>query len=207
MSGIRAELVFDTPETCPVAGISDGVDDPVTDISWTESVDGTVKEQFTAASVEGNGTADEVFDYGTQQVYEFERDETDPCICEYVQQSIGPVTDIYASDGDLHLTLHAGEMDGLRDLLSNLSNRFGNVRVAYLLQDRGEVDDADLVPVDLNRLTARQREVLQTAHKMGYFDYPRDANASDVAAALDIESSTFIEHLNAAQSKLLEELL
>ena len=42
---------------------------------------------------------------------------------------------------------------------------------------------------------------------MGYFEYPRESNASEVAAALDIEPSTFTQHLNAAQTKLLDELL
>ena len=55
-------------------------------------------------------------------------------------------------------------------------------------------------------LTDPQREALRTAYEMGYFEYPRDANASEVAAALDIQRSTFTEHLNAAQSKLLDEL-
>jgi predicted DNA binding protein len=59
----------------------------------------------------------------------------------------------------------------------------------------------------MRRLTDRQREVLRTAHEMGYFEYPRGANAGEVATALDIEPSTFTEHLNAAQSKLLDELL
>jgi predicted DNA binding protein len=42
---------------------------------------------------------------------------------------------------------------------------------------------------------------------MGYFERPRDANASAVADALDISPSTFAEHLATAQRKLLEETL
>jgi hypothetical protein len=45
------------------------------------------------------------------------------------------------------------------------------------------------------------------AHRMGYFDYPRQSNASEVADALGVAPSTFTEHLTAAQSKLLDAVL
>jgi hypothetical protein len=67
--------------------------------------------------------------------------------------------------------------------------------------------ERDLVPVDRGRLTERQAEVLSTAYEMGYFEYPRDSNATEVAAELGIRPSTFTEHLSAAQSKLLEDLV
>jgi predicted DNA binding protein len=56
-------------------------------------------------------------------------------------------------------------------------------------------------------LTDRQPEVLETAYGTGYFEYPRGANASEVAGEPGIETSTLAEHLAAAQSKLLAELL
>ena len=51
------------------------------------------------------------------------------------------------------------------------------------------------------------REVLETAHEMGYFEYPKRANAGDVAEAVGISRSTFSEHLGAAQTKLLDAIL
>lgn len=63
------------------------------------------------------------------------------------------------------------------------------------------------VNVDRGKLTDRQLEVLETAHEMGYYQYPRGANASEVAEALDICPSTLAEHLAAAQTKLLEDVL
>lgn len=56
-------------------------------------------------------------------------------------------------------------------------------------------------------LTDRQREVLESAHGMGYFDHPKGANAGEVAAELGVSRSTFAEHLAAAQSKVLESIL
>ncbi|MFC7230794.1 helix-turn-helix domain-containing protein [Saliphagus sp. GCM10025308] len=48
--------------------------------------------------------------------------------------------------------------------------------------------------------------MLETAHEMGYFEYPRTSNAGDVANALGITRSTFGEHLAAAQRKVLQTL-
>ena len=61
--------------------------------------------------------------------------------------------------------------------------------------------------VNRGALTDRQLEVLETAHEMGYFERPKGANASHIAAALDISQSTLTEHLVTAQRKLLDDIL
>lgn len=209
MAGIRTELAIQEATACPVARVSRQLSGPVTDVTWTDAGEGPVTEQFT---VTADGPLDaqefeQVFDYGSRSVYEFERSREQPCICGYIQASIGPVTAVHASNGALHVTIHASDVTQLRTLVGELNDRFGTVTVEYLVQSRDGQEDAELVPVDMARLTTRQREVLETAHQMGYFEYPRTANASEVSSALGIESSTFTEHLAAAQSKLLDELL
>jgi predicted DNA binding protein len=213
MPGVRTELVFERAKGCPVAVASADVPGPVTDINWTGG-DETVTEQVTVDSGgELDGDTDDmpafepVFDYGTQEVYEFDRDQTEPCICEHIQQTLGPVTDVHARDGDLHVTLHASDISGLRDLITDMSEQFGDVSVEYLVRSVDNDERSELVPVDVRKLTDRQREVLSTAHEMGYFEYPREANAEAVAEELGIQSSTFAEHLAAAQQKLMGELL
>ncbi len=52
-------------------------------------------------------------------------------------------------------------------------------------------------------LTDRQREVLETAFEVGYYDWPREATGEDVAAELGISSATFAEHIRAAEHNLL----
>ncbi|MEF8783509.1 MAG: helix-turn-helix domain-containing protein [Haloarculaceae archaeon] len=207
MTGIRTELAFETPPTCPVADASVRIDGAVTSVTWDGGADGEVTEQFTAPGEVDAAEFEQVFDYGNQQVYEFEREPDSPCICEHIQQTLAPVTSVHARDGDLHVTLHTSDMAQLRGLLTDLQEEFGSVSMEYLVQSRQGSDKPDLVPVDLDRLTDRQRDVIETAYGMGYFEYPRGANASEVAEALGIKPSTLAEHLAAAQSKLFEELL
>lgn len=210
MPGLRAALEFPSPESCPVAAASTRTDEPITSISWAGRSGDTVTEEFTASAdldPESLDTEiDEMFDYDTARVYQFERDPS-PCLCEYVESESFPITDVQAEDGSLVVTLHLKSRMELRDIIGTLRDRFGRVRVQYLLQVDSEVDNADIVPVDRGRLTDRQREVLATAYEMGYFASPRQANATEVATELDIDVSTFTEHLAAAQSTLMEDLL
>jgi len=135
--------------------------------------------------IDDTGVFDPVFDYGSQRVYEFER-EFDDCICEVIQQEVGPVADVHAEDGSLHVTLHLQDLSDLRERLDDLREQFGAVHVKYLIQGRKNDDESEVVPVDVRRLTDRQREVVEAAYEMGYFEYPRDSNATEVATALDI---------------------
>jgi predicted DNA binding protein len=57
-----------------------------------------------------------------------------------------------------------------------------------------------------DRLTDRQLEVLQAAHFGGYYRWPRERNAADLASGLGIAQSTFGRHLRAAERKLLSML-
>lgn len=55
----------------------------------------------------------------------------------------------------------------------------------------------------LDELTNRQREVLQTAFEMGYYEVPREVSTGDIAADLDLDPSTVAEHLQRAERNLL----
>lgn len=55
----------------------------------------------------------------------------------------------------------------------------------------------------LDRLTDRQREVIQTAYDMGYYEVPRTTTTEAVADELDLDDSTVAEHLQRAERNLL----
>lgn len=57
------------------------------------------------------------------------------------------------------------------------------------------------------RLTDRQREVLETAFESGYYEWPRECTGEAVASELGISSSTFSEHIHAAERKLFAAML
>ncbi|MFB6134981.1 MAG: helix-turn-helix domain-containing protein [Halanaeroarchaeum sp.] len=209
-AGIRAQIRIDNAESCPVANAStDGV--ACYNVSKRVEPDtGRVTEEF---ATDANGDLEDVaglesvFSYGDKSVYRFERDFGDDCACEMVEQYDAPIVDVQAENGDLSMTFHAQTMDDLRDAVGTLRDSYEGVDVQRLVSSKDEEGADDLVFVDRGELTARQREVLETAYQMGYFEHPKGANAGEVADALGITTSTFTEHLAAAQSKLLKTIL
>lgn len=66
--------------------------------------------------------------------------------------------------------------------------------------DRGAIGD----PLPTDRLSHRQREVFQLARRRGYYRRPKATTPAELAAELDITTSTFHEHLHKAEQKLLD---
>ena len=208
-TGIRAEVRVDATATCPVARLSVETDASIHSVSKSVSPEGTVTEEFIAESegpigdVDGDVAPTEVFRYGSSSAYRIERELGVGCPCERIEAFGCPVIDVRARDGALYLTFHAPDMATLQAIIGELREQCSGLDVRRLLRSREEYAADSLVFVDRSALTDRQREVLETAHRMGYFDHPKGANAGEVAAALDITTSTFTEHLSAAQRKLL----
>lgn len=209
MPGMRAEIEVRSPDPCPVAGLSQQTDGPLTSVSRAGNAEDAITEEFTASgdSALSDERLTQLFEYRSASVYRF-RHESFDCVCEFVEDHDLPISEIRAQEGALVLSLHLTTIQDLRDLVTDLRERYGTVQIRYLLQvESDEEGSTDVIPIDRSRLTDRQQEVLETAYRMGYFSYPRDANATDVAEELGIDASTFTEHLAAAQSKLMDELL
>ncbi|MFC4543904.1 helix-turn-helix domain-containing protein [Halosolutus amylolyticus] len=214
-SGIRAEIRIDDPDGCVVAQAAAETGGAAQSV--TKSVDPTAPERMTEEfMLEAEEPPDEfdtdvdlveIFSYGSQSVYRFQRDLERGCPCEAIEQHDCPVVDVRAQGSALYLTFHAPDMEGLQAVIGTLQDRHSNLDVQRLLQSEQDHAEQHLVFVDRSTLTNRQLEVLETAHEMGYFDHPKRANAGEVASELGITGTTFTEHLSAAQRKLLDAIL
>jgi len=208
--GIRAEVTIDSPETCPVTAVSARSGASAHSITKSVAPDASdrIAEEFVLdGDAEAGDSFEEVFSYGQQTAYRFGRERGCGCPCEQIERHGCPVAEVYTDDSTLHLSFHAPDMDRLRDVLTDLRSEYPQLDVQRLLQSVTGRSDRDFVVVDRGELTSRQREVVETAHRMGYFEHPKEANAGEIAEALDISRSTFTEHLAAAQSKLLSALV
>ena len=68
--------------------------------------------------------------------------------------------------------------------------------------------DLNFSPISpLNQLTEKQREVLITAYKMGYYEIPRKLNSDELAKKLGLVNSTVVEHLRKAEQRLIRQIL
>lgn len=219
MSGFRATVVVHDPADCPVASVSATAAEPIDAVTRTRTAgsgDGneTVVEEFgvpTDTSIaDAESDADVEFTpvqaNDRDAVYRFERESDGECACEVVEDTGTPITSVRAQNGSLLLSFRTLELEEIAAIVDDLRERFDGVLVEDLTQDH-DGDSSDPVIVDREELTARQREILETAHEMGYFEYPNGANATDVAEELGVARSTFTEHLAAAQTKLMNAIL
>lgn len=54
-----------------------------------------------------------------------------------------------------------------------------------------------------SQLTERQRDVFELARREGYYTWPREVSAGDLAERMNISKTTLLEHLRKAEAKLL----
>lgn len=87
-----------------------------------------------------------------------------------------------------------------REDIRNIVDELGELGVA-------QIERLVQVPDRPIGLSERQQEVVETALDAGYYDWPREAKAEEVAANLDITHPTFLEHLRKAEKKLIERAL
>lgn len=206
--GIQATVEFAAPSACSVVGRADG---PTVEGAATAVTSPDGRPAVTDFSVAGElgETADlsAVFSSGSSNWYRLVHGGGTTCPCECLGRLGIPVTRYVAREGRLTLVFYAADYDELKAVVAELRDRFSGVDIKRFVRSPTGDTPQDSVFVDRSRLTDRQLEVLRTALEMGYFERPRRANASEVADALDINPSTFSEHLAAAQRKLLGDVL
>lgn len=70
------------------------------------------------------------------------------------------------------------------------------------------LSDLNFSPISpLNQLTEKQRDVLLTAYKLGYYDIPRRITSEALAKKLGLGDATVVEHLRKAEQRLMRQII
>lgn len=91
-------------------------------------------------------------------------------------------------------------------LVEDLQNHSDYVQVVRLQRTKTKSKQCNQVGVDLNALTAKQRECLETALEYGFFDSPRGITQSELAEKLGISPSAVSRRLRAIQKQLFKQI-
>lgn len=208
--GIRVTVAFPRPPVCPIAALSERANTVITDVS-TSVATGDSRDPVTEFLVDADAVPDDyddpVFEYADRHLHRVTHDADTDCPCVCLGEFDTPVDRFFARSGDLEVVFHARDFEQLQAIVAEFRERYPDVDIQRLVRAPTGGTARDTVFVDRGKLTDRQLEVLRTAYEMGYFDQPRDANAGDVAATLDISATTLTEYLAAAQRKLLADVL
>ncbi len=94
-----------------------------------------------------------------------------------------------------------GEDASLRSYVELIKEMIGTV--TEMSFTRASYQRHDLLSV----LTERQRELLVTAHRHGYYEYPKRINTEGLAERVDISRPTLVQHLRKAEGRIMDELL
>ncbi|OTF11511.1 helix-turn-helix domain-containing protein [Halorubrum sp. SD612] len=203
-AGVRVEIVVRDPARAPVAAalppgsVAEDVD--------RVRVDDAVVSQFRADRAVD---AELVFDGGGELVYRCRSSAPGQFPSDAVESLGYPVSSVTVRTAPdrVRLRLSLPAADPLGDVIDALEATGGSVRLERLTSSGGADTRSDPVVVDRGRLTDRQREVVRTAQRLGYFEHPREASATEVADAIGIARATFSEHLAAAQRRVFEDLV
>lgn len=208
-SGIQATVEFTTPNICPIVELSEAAKTTIDSVS-TNVCPSDCTESVTEYSLETdeipNVDNTPIFSHGSTHRYRLTHDGAVSCPCECLGLLGCPVARYVAKEGTLTIVFHAADYDQLQEVIGELRERFPDVNIKRFVRSPAEEKSRDSVLVDRSKLTTRQLKVLEIAYERGYFERPRRTNATEIAAELDINPSTFREHLVAAESKILSDL-
>ncbi|WP_435102664.1 PAS domain S-box protein [Halarchaeum sp. P4] len=138
----------------------------------------------------------------------FELRVSDVPVMSEVASLGGAIESVLVDGRDLDMTVHLPEDVEVRRVIETIQDTHDGAEA--IAQRRVPAHDDSLERLHAvwsEDLTERQRTVVETAYFAGFFEWPRAANGSDVADALDISSPTFSQHLRAAQNKVFGRLL
>ncbi|MEF8828606.1 MAG: bacterio-opsin activator domain-containing protein, partial [Haloarcula sp.] len=111
---------------------------------------------------------------------------------------------LVVDDGTLSITVEAPLDADTRTIQETLTDRLPDIRLTAK-QECEQARDAVAAETDpRDHLTDRQQEVLRTALLTGYYAWPRETNAEQLAESLGIASPTLHQHLRRAQRNLVQ---
>ena len=103
-------------------------------------------------------------------------------------------------DGKARMT-YPGNARQIKSFLEGVERLEVKYRVASMTDAKFSQDSP------LSRLTEKQRRVLVTAYRLGYYDEPRRVSSQELARKFKVGSSTLINHRRRAERRLLAELV
>lgn len=116
------------------------------------------------------------------------------------------LTEVIADESSVRIVLECPPSVSARDIIELAKFQFTDVAVTAQRQRSRDEAPSPNSSLTLADLTDRQRDVLETAFRNGFFAWPREATAEEVAATLDISQPAFSRHIRRGEQKVFSRL-
>jgi DNA-binding response OmpR family regulator len=111
-------------------------------------------------------------------------------------------------DGEGFVTAEVAPEADPRTVLEAVRSAFPGTDLVAKREAERSIQSTERFRQELSKtLTDRQQSVLEATFNAGYFEWPRESTAEEVAEALDLAPPTLHEHLREAQRKLIARYL
>lgn len=135
----------------------------------------------------------------------FELRLTDPPVLSTVAGLGGSVESVVIEDGDGLITIHVTPTTDPRRVIETVEEAYPTAEMVKRHQTT-RPSTAERQREFMADLTDRQRTCLETAIYTGFFEWPRDGSAAELAETIGISAPTFHQHLRKAQKTVFESL-
>lgn len=119
----------------------------------------------------------------------------------FISRGFEPTEEIRVHDGHEFWTVEVS--DSTKTVQSRLDEIRDEMRAEITVEAVRSLANADPDRRNGSSLSERQREVFSLAQQRGYYRWPREVSASELADELDVSKTTLLEHLRKAEAKLL----
>jgi predicted DNA binding protein len=103
-------------------------------------------------------------------------------------------------EGKIKMT-YLGTVKQIKNILDELEQHGPTYRIVSLTDAKFSLNSP------LNSLTEKQRRVLTTAYKLGYYSLPRKINSQQLAKKLNLHKSALVTHRRKAELRLITQVL
>lgn len=159
----------------------------------------------TVQSVAGVEHAEVVDESNGECMFEIVRSEP---LAQELARTGASVRKAVGADGQAEIVLEAPQSADIREIVDKYQSLYPDSElVAKRERERSGQSAEAFWETFQAELTERQLSVLESAYEAGYFDWPRERTAEEVADEIGIASPTLHQHLRTAQRKLLTTLL
>lgn len=126
---------------------------------------------------------------------------------EIVDSEFMPIAPVHITEGLEHWRVMV-KVDALGDVLDSMRSEYDvEVEAIERVDPNETLMFADVVNEVNNNLSPRQRETLFDALDEGYYNWPRETAANDIAESVGVSGPTFLEHIRRGEQKIINSVL